>query len=172
MNEIDPGSHEDERESVLDSEELEENSDDLDDAVGEIKSGLIDALERTNLKGVTIFNIEDQRLISRANKRSFESLNATFRSVENGEEALEELDTLPDKTVIILDNDMGEGIKGVDLAPKIRERRPGFVIILTSGSLDSETLEKLQADDIIDGAFSKPYSARDLSRYVLGYFQS
>ena len=90
--------------------------------------------------------------------------DAGFETVEAGgsEEALGQLDSHPEVSVLFTDINMPGPMDGLDLARRVHERRPDIQLIITSGRRAPLKLEIPH-----DGQFiSKPYDAAALVRLI------
>lgn len=123
--------------------------------------------ERLSLKGVTVLNADDNEDIIRANKRAFERLHAVCIFVDNGEKALALYADLPEGSVVILDNDMGFGLRGIDVAREIRSHRPDLLIYMTSGDINLDIQDALIVEGVITASFPKPYNYKDIVRDII-----
>lgn len=118
------------------------------------------------LDGVTILNADDAVPILTANERFFHRCKAIYIRAENGEEALEAFPSLPDGSFVILDNHMGPGPTGMEIAATIKSCRSDLTILLTSGDADQDVINQLITEGILDASFPKPYDPRDIRRYI------
>ena len=71
----------------------------------------------------------------------------------------------PDIALVFSDVMLPGGLLGASLANKLRERRPGLKVLMTSAFSDSAIMHRGMLDGTME-VLSKPYRVEDLARRV------
>jgi CheY-like chemotaxis protein len=110
--------------------------------------------------GECILVVEDDSRVRRVSVARLESAGYTVLEAASSAEALALFATHPEIRLVFTDVVMPGGMSGDELAREIRSRRPGAVILFTSGYAEPAVASREQA--IAPNWLSKPYTARDL----------
>lgn len=125
---------------------------------GEEGDALADELPPAH--GELVLLVEDEPSVRRVVREQLISLGYPVIEAENGAQALELVEYVPDIAIVLSDVVMPGGINGRQLAGRVLERRPGLHVVLMSG----------YADGCGDGPggglplLAKPFSKQDLAR--------
>ena len=112
--------------------------------------------------------VDDDRMIRRIVFTKLSGLGYTVEEAEDGQEALEKLETGDVPDLLVTDQLMPR-MNGLQLARKIRDNKDSDiaglpVIMLTSKSQEQDVIEGLQAG--MDDYVSKPFSPDELAARV------
>jgi PAS domain S-box-containing protein len=113
----------------------------------------------------TILVVEDNREVRSTAVDVLGSLGYRLLEASNGHQALEQSVQHPDIALVFSDVMLPGGLLGTHLANKLRERRPGLKVLMTSAFSDSAIMHR----GILDGSMevlTKPYRVEDLARRV------
>ena len=112
--------------------------------------------------GLCILVVEDNVEVGRFATQILEDLGHATDWVANAEEALAELEKVPDRFDAVFSDVVMPGIGGIALAEELRRRRPDLPVVLTSGY--SHVLAQEGVHDFL--LVQKPYSVEQLSRVL------
>ncbi len=93
------------------------------------------------------------------------SLGYRLLEASNGHQALEQFMRHPEIALVFSDVMLPGGLLGTQLVHKLRERRPGLRILMTSGFSESGIMNRGVLDGSID-LLQKPYKVDELARRV------
>ena len=113
----------------------------------------------------TLLVVEDNVEVRSTAVEILGSLGYRVLEAANGHEALELFAQHLDIALVFSDVMLPGGLLGTSLVNKLRERRPGLKVLLTSGFSDSVIMHR----GILDGSIevlTKPYQVQDLARRV------
>jgi two-component system cell cycle sensor histidine kinase/response regulator CckA len=113
----------------------------------------------------TILFAEDEDAIRKVAKRILERVGYTVLPASNGQEALTLAETHAGKIDLLVTDMMMPQMNGMQLAERLRQKRPGLRALFLSGYTDSTVLEKgpLPAGEHF---LQKPFAAETLSTKV------
>src|SRR5574343_641608 len=110
--------------------------------------------------GELVLLAEDDPAVRRVVRQQLVDLNFAVIEAENGHQALDMIDQIPDVAILVSDVIMPGGITGRQLAEQVRTRRPAMRIVLMSGYAD-------EGNDTPDSSdlpiLSKPFVRDDLA---------
>lgn len=117
-------------------------------------------------KGEKIILVDDEPLLSKAFARVLTKLGYETKVINNPKEALDlvEQGFISNFDLLIVDNIMPE-VSGEDIITKIREKDLQLPIILTSGFITDEVVEKANRLGVA-GIIEKPCSSENLGRLI------
>jgi CheY-like chemotaxis protein len=113
----------------------------------------------------TLLVVEDNVEVRSTAVEILGSLGYHVLEAANGHEALALFAQHPDIALVFSDVMLPGGLLGTSMVNKLRERRPGLKVLLTSGFSDSVIMHR----GILDGSIevlTKPYQVQDLARRV------
>ncbi len=113
----------------------------------------------------TILVVEDNTEVRATAVDILSSLGYRVLEAANGYQALEQFMQHTDIALVFSDVMLPGGLPGPALVDKLRERRPGLKILMTSAFSESSILHR----DMLDGTLqllTKPYRVEDLARQV------
>ena len=113
----------------------------------------------------TLLVVEDNPEVRSTAVEILSSLGYRVLEAGNGYQALERFMQHTDIALVFSDVMLPGGLPGTSLVNKLRERRPGLKVLMTSAFSDSSILHR----DMLDGTLqllSKPYRLEDLARQV------
>jgi len=113
----------------------------------------------------TILVVEDNREVRSTVMDILGSLGYRALEAANGHQALEQFMQHPDIALVFSDVMLPGGLPGTSLAAKLRERRPGLKMLMTSAFSDSAIMHRGMLDGSIE-VLTKPYRVEDLARRV------
>jgi len=115
--------------------------------------------------GETILVVEDNEEVRTTAVEVLISLG--YRPIEaaNGQQALQQFTQHPDIALVFSDVMLPGGLLGANLATKLRERRPGLKVLLTTGYTESAIMQRGMLDGSLE-VLSKPYKVEDLARRI------
>jgi PAS domain S-box-containing protein len=113
----------------------------------------------------TILVVEDNREVRSTAVDILGSLGYRLLEASNGHQALEQFMQHPDIALVFSDVMLPGGLLGASLANKLRERRPGLKVLMTSAFSDSAIMQRGMLDGTME-VLSKPYRVEDLARRV------
>jgi CheY-like chemotaxis protein len=93
------------------------------------------------------------------------SLGYRLLEASNGHQALERFMQHPDIAMVFSDVMLPGGLLGANLVARLRERRPGLKVLLTTGFTESAIMHRGLLDGTLE-VLSKPYKVEDLARRV------
>jgi CheY-like chemotaxis protein len=93
------------------------------------------------------------------------SLGYRLLEANNGHQALERFMQHPDISLVFSDVMLPGGLLGANLVARLRERRPGLKVLLTTGFTESAMMHRGLLDGTLE-VLSKPYKVEDLARRV------
>lgn len=115
--------------------------------------------------GETLLVVEDNAEVRSTAVDILGSLGYRLLEASNGFQALEQFMHHPEIALVFSDVMLPGGLPGTTLVNKLRERRPGLKVLMTSAFSESTILNR----GILDGSIevlSKPYQLEDLARRV------
>lgn len=115
--------------------------------------------------GETILVVEDNKEVRATAVEILSSLGYRALEAANGHQALERFIQHPDIALVFSDVMLPGGLLGAHLAAKLRERRPGLKVLLTTGFTESSIMHRGLLDGSLE-VLSKPYKVEDLARRV------
>ena len=110
--------------------------------------------------GELVLLVEDEPNVRRVVRQQLIDLGYPVIEAENGSQALELVENVPDIALVLSDVIMPGGINGRQLASRILEERPGVRVILMSGYAEAPSDERSGSLPLL----SKPFSRQDLIR--------
>lgn len=113
----------------------------------------------------TLLVVEDNAEVRSTAVDILGSLGYRLLEASNGFQALEQFMQHPQIALVFCDVMLPGGLPGTSLIAKLRERRPGLKVLMTSAFSESTILHR----GILDGSIevlSKPYQLEDLARRV------
>ena len=111
----------------------------------------------------TVLVAEDEKAVREYAVESLRRHGYRVIAASNGEEALELANTYQDTIHVLLSDVVMPGMKGPELARRLRASRPGLRVLLMSGY----AADMVTGDDLKDAALvSKPFSPASLARAV------
>ena len=113
----------------------------------------------------TILVVEDNPEVRATAVEILGSLGYRLLEAANGHQALEKFMQHPDIALVFSDVMLPGGLLGTSLATKLRERRPGLKVLMTTGFSESAIMHR----GLLDGSvalISKPYKVEELARRV------
>ncbi len=118
----------------------------------------------------TILVVEDDPHVRDISVTMLEDLGYQVLEAENGQNALEVLAGHSEIALVFSDVVMPGGMTGIELAQRVRERRPGMKVLLTSGyTRDAMTKHGELDDDIV--LLPKPFDGSRLAHTVKDVLQ-
>ena len=133
------------------------------------------AVERASLDGPgstelpggkeTILVVEDNAEVRSTVVEILGSLGYRLLEAGNGHQALEKFIQHPDIALVFSDVMLPGGLLGANLVARLRERRPGLKVLLTTGFTESAIMQRGLLDGTLE-VLSKPYKVEDLARRV------
>jgi two-component system cell cycle sensor histidine kinase/response regulator CckA len=120
---------------------------------------------RTPLPARRILLVDDDPLILESVAALIEALGQEVAAVPSGMEALARIETGEAFDLVVLDLNM-PGLNGAETLTALRRMRPGLPVLLSTGFLDEETRDQVEADPRA-WALLKPYSKVTLERKLL-----
>jgi two-component system, cell cycle sensor histidine kinase and response regulator CckA len=112
----------------------------------------------------TILLVEDEEAVRSVAARVLGNQGYTVVQAANGEEALERLDELGAKIDLILTDVVMPDMGGLELAGRLRERRPDLKVLYMSGYAEGDKLQpKMNSEHSF---LQKPFSAESLTLKV------
>ncbi len=117
-------------------------------------------------RGLRVLAVDDDAGQRQMMKRLLELDGHVVDTAESGEEALEQLEALPQYDLVVSDLSMGAGITGLQLAMQVKQRWHTVKFALTTGW--SEGIDPDEArQQGIDVIVAKPYRLRDLQLAIV-----
>jgi CheY-like chemotaxis protein len=113
----------------------------------------------------TIMVVEDNSAVRSTAVELLGSLGYHLLEAANGDQALEHFMQHPDIRLVLCDVMLPGGLLGTSLVTKLRERRPGLKVLMTSAFSDSAIMQRGMLDGSIE-MLSKPYRVEDLARRI------
>jgi PAS domain S-box-containing protein len=113
----------------------------------------------------TILVVEDNREVRSTAVDVLGSLGYRLLEAANGHQALEQFMQHPDIALVFCDVMLPGGLLGTSLATKLRERRPGLKVLMTSAFSDSAIMHRGMLDGSAE-VLTKPYRVEDLARRI------
>jgi PAS domain S-box-containing protein len=113
----------------------------------------------------TLLVVEDNLEVRSTAVEILGSLGYHVLEAANGHEALELFAEHADIALVFSDVMLPGGLLGTSMVNKLRERRPGLKVLLTSGFSDSVIMHRGVLDGSIE-VLTKPYQVHDLARRV------
>ena len=128
---------------------------------------VIDAAQKAFAGGgtATILIVEDDDLVRQYVHTLLKSLGYNVLTANNGNAALEVLQSNPDVDLLFTDVAMPGGMSGRDLADEVQRRHPGMRVLYTSGYSDNVVVHQGRLDPSVV-LLSKPYRREDLAASV------
>ncbi|RIX49175.1 MAG: PAS domain S-box protein [Rhodocyclales bacterium GT-UBC] len=126
----------------------------------EIETPLDDTPQR--LDGELVLLVEDDANVRRVVRQQLTGLGYPVIEAENGSQALEMIEHIPDIAIVLSDVIMPGGISGRQLADEVMHRQPTMRLLLMSGYTDE--------NDVGDSGLhllAKPFDRQDLARALL-----
>jgi len=117
------------------------------------------------LKNRCILLVEDEERVRRLAKRQLQRMGHEVIEAVDGYDALEKFKTHNDIDLVFSDMIMSAGMTGYDLAMEIRQLKPGFPIIITSGYAN-ELLNLEQLSEAGIKLIRKPYVVEELAFHI------
>ncbi len=108
---------------------------------------------------------EDEDLLRTCARRGLEQAGYAVIAVDGGEAAEAAFSAHPEVSALVSDVRM-PGVDGVELARRLRARRPGLPVLLVSGYADATARDALGGLDV--AFLAKPFRLADLQRSVEG----
>ena len=113
----------------------------------------------------TLLVVEDNSEVRSTAVEILTSLGYRVLEANNGHQALERFIQHPDISLVFSDVMLPGGLLGATLAARLRERRPGLKVLLTTGFTESAIMHRGLLDGSLE-VLSKPYKVEDLARRV------
>jgi len=113
----------------------------------------------------TLLVVEDNAEVRSTAVEILSSLGYRVLEANNGHQALERFVQHPDIALVFSDVMLPGGLLGATLAARLRERRPGLKVLLTTGFTESAIMHRGLLDGSLE-VLSKPYKVEDLARRV------
>ncbi|HEX7718553.1 MAG TPA: ATP-binding protein, partial [Woeseiaceae bacterium] len=113
----------------------------------------------------TILVVEDDDLVRQYVHKLLKSLGYGVLTANNGNAALEVLESSPDIDLLFTDVVMPGGMSGRDLADEVQRRHPGIRVLYTSGYSENAIVHHGRLDPSVN-LLSKPYRREDLAASV------
>ena len=129
-----------------------------------------DGAEVPRSAGETILVVEDDADLLAVTVEMLEGLGYRTLTARNGAEALERAEADPDFDLLFTDLVLPGELNGIDLAHKLRERRPDLRVVYASGYAESVLAGRSDVDDI--ALLQKPFRRADLARFVNAAFKT
>jgi len=126
----------------------------------EIETPLDDTPQR--LDGELVLLVEDDANVRRVVRQQLTGLGYPVIEAENGSQALEMIEHIPDIAIVLSDVIMPGGISGRQLADEVMRRHPQMRLLLMSGYTDE--------NDVGDSGLhllAKPFDRQELARALL-----
>ncbi len=113
----------------------------------------------------TILVVEDNPEVRATAVDILSSLGYRVLEAANGYQALDKFMQHSDIALVFSDVMLPGGLPGPHLVEKLRERRPGLKVLMTSGFSESSMLNRQMLDGTLQ-LLTKPYRVEDLARHV------
>ena len=113
----------------------------------------------------TLLVVEDNAEVRSTAVEILGSLGYRVLEANNGHQALERFMQHPEIALVFSDVMLPGGLLGATLAARLRERRPGLKVLLTTGFTESAIMHRGLLDGSLE-VLSKPYKVEDLARRV------
>jgi PAS domain S-box-containing protein len=129
------------------------------------------AIERVSLEGAieirggreTILVVEGNAEVRATAVEILASLGYRVLEAVNGHQALERFKQHPEIALVFSDVMLPGGMLGASLVTKLRERRPGLKVLLTTAFSESAIMHRGMLDGSLE-VLSKPYKVEDLAQ--------
>ncbi len=112
-----------------------------------------------------ILLIDDEETLLRVGQKMLESLGYRVTTIQNSEEALEEIMQHADRYDLVITDQTMPGFTGFDLARRMLAEHPGMPVILCTGYSEAVSPEAAQSAGI-KSFIMKPVNKRELARTV------
>jgi CheY-like chemotaxis protein len=112
--------------------------------------------------GALVLLVEDDAAVRRVVRQQLVDLGYPVIEAENGAQALELVDQVPDIAIMVSDVIMPGGINGRQLAEQVLARNPRMRVVLMSGY--AEESEPVKGYEL--PVLCKPFARRDLARAI------
>ena len=132
-----------------------------------VEHASLDGPGSTDLPGgkETILVVEDNAEVRSTAVEILTSFGYRVLEAGNGHQALEKFIQHPDIALVFSDVMLPGGLLGANLVSRLRERRPGLKVLLTTGFTESAIMQRGLLDGTLE-VLSKPYKVEDLARRV------
>ena len=131
----------------------------------DIQSSAIESFDKYAEANETILLVEDERELLIYLERLFENYGYNYYSAESGEKAINIFQQEKDNIDILISDVIMTGMDGVELADKLKKKKEGLKVILTSGYPS----KKVARTDIKEQGYAfiqKPYDISKLIKLV------
>jgi len=112
--------------------------------------------------GTLVLLAEDDPEVRRIVRQQLRELGHTVIEAENGVQALELIEHVPDIAIVLSDVIMPGGISGRDVANAVRQDHPRLRMVLMSGYTNDSDSNSESSEDVI--LLSKPFTRQELAR--------
>lgn len=113
----------------------------------------------------TILIVEDNAAVRGTAVDILSSLGYRVLEATNGYHALDQITQHPDVALVFSDVTLPGGLPGIRLVEKLRQRRPGLKVLMTSAFSESAVLHRGMLDGSL-ALLTKPYQVAELARRV------
>ena len=110
--------------------------------------------------GLLVLLVEDEPSVRRVVRQQLIDLGYPVIEADNGNQALELIEQVPDISLLLTDVVMPGGVNGRQLAARVMDERPEVGVVLMSGYADGWSSDQADQLPILD----KPFSRQDLAR--------